>query len=473
MARFDYFVMFADMRTGSNFLEANLNALPGVHCHGEAFNPSFIGYPNAPDILGVTQARRDADPGHLVATIKAQQGIFGGFRFFSDHDPRVLDIVLPDPRCAKIVLTRNPIESYISRKIAAATGQWKLTNARHAKSEVVRFDAVEFEAHLERLQAFQLQILRALQVSGQTAFYVDYDDIQDVEVMNGLAAFLGVPGRLESLDRKLKKQNPEPLEEKVRNFAQMEQVLARLDRFNLSRTPNFEPRRGAAVPGFVAAAVTPLLYMPVRGGPEGAVIDWLAALDGRAPEGGFSHKSLRQWKAQRPGHRSFTVLRHPLARAHAVFCDRILMAGPDSYPEVRENLRRTFGLPVPEGGATAPLPDADHRAAFAVFLQFLKANLSAQTAMRVDPTWASQAATLLGMGAVALPDMILREGDLAAGLAQLAAQVGRQDAPLPGTTDGHAGQLARIAGPDLESAARDAYGRDYIAFGFGDWAPGA
>ena len=40
---FTSFVVLAEMRTGSNFLEANLNALEGVTCHGEAFNPHFIG----------------------------------------------------------------------------------------------------------------------------------------------------------------------------------------------------------------------------------------------------------------------------------------------------------------------------------------------------------------------------------------------------------------------------------------------
>ena len=56
MARFDSFVVFAEMRTGSNFLEANLNSFAGLKCHGEAFNPHFIGYPNSTDILGVILA---------------------------------------------------------------------------------------------------------------------------------------------------------------------------------------------------------------------------------------------------------------------------------------------------------------------------------------------------------------------------------------------------------------------------------
>jgi LPS sulfotransferase NodH len=464
MARFDSFVVFAEMRTGSNFLESNLNALPGVTCHGEAFNPHFICFPNRPDLLGVTLAQRLADPGRLLAAIRGQAGVLGGFRFFNDHDARVLDAVLPDPRVAKIILTRNPVESYVSRKIAAQTGQWKLTNVKHAKSGAVSFDAAEFEGHLRALQEFQVRLLNALQRSGQTAFYVDYEDIQDLEVMNGLAAFLGVEGRLDALDRKLKKQNPEPLDDKVVNFDQMEGALARLDRFNLSRTPNFEPRRGAAVPTLVAAATSPLLFLPIKGGPDGAIRDWLTALDHAPVVEGFSQKTLRQWKESRPGHRSFTVLRHPLARAHAAFCDRILATGPGTYGEIRDNLRRNFALPVPEGPVGPDWTADQHRAAFDVFLRFLRSNLSAQTAIRVDAWWAGQLTILQGMAQVVLPDVILREDDLGPGLSTLSS------ATLPlGPTDPYADRLATIYDARLEQAGRDAMGRDYAAFGFGDW----
>jgi hypothetical protein len=467
MEKFDAFVLFAEMRTGSNFLEANLNALPGVVCHGEAFNPHFIGFPGTSSLLGMTMADRQADPFRLLTAIRSQPGELGGFRYFSDHDPRILDGLLADPRVAKIILTRNPVESYVSRKIAAQTGQWKLTNVKHVRSGAVAFDPADFEAHLHRLQAFQVQLLNALQRSGQTAFYVDYEDIQDLDVMNGLAAFLGVEGRLDALDRKLKKQNPEPLDEKVLNFAEMEQSLARLDRFNLSRTPNFEPRRGAAVPTLIAAARSPLIYLPIRGGPEHAVRTWLADLDGAPPVEGLTQKSLRQWKETHPGHRSFTVLRHPLARAHSVFCDRILATGPDTFAEIRENLRRHFDLPVPEGAVGPAWRPDQHRAAFLVFLRFLRANLSGQTAIRVDGAWAGQMTVLQGMAQVILPDVILREAELAADLARLA---GTDAPPMPGITDRHAALLATIYDADVEKAARDAMGRDYTAFGFDNWA---
>ena len=33
-SKFKSFVVFAEMRTGSNFLESNLNAFDGITCHG-------------------------------------------------------------------------------------------------------------------------------------------------------------------------------------------------------------------------------------------------------------------------------------------------------------------------------------------------------------------------------------------------------------------------------------------------------
>ena len=471
MRKFDYFVMFAEMRTGSNFLETNLNAMDGCACYGEAFNPHFIGYPNSDNILGVTQSDRDNSPETLINRIKNEAGVLGGFRYFNDHDPRVFDIAVPDQRCAKIVLTRNPAESYVSWKIAQATGQWKLTNVKNVKTGVIRFDPAEFEAHLTALQGFQIRLMNALQKSGQTAFYVDYDDLQDVEVMNGLAAFLGVHGRLDQLDKKLKKQNPEPLSSKVENFDEMEQVLARLDRFNLSRTPNFEPRRGPMIPSYVAAGQSPLVYMPIKGGPEKAVRDWLMSVDGGAElVEGFTQKTLRQWKRDNKGHRGFTVVRHPLQRAHWAFCEHILGLGDVRFGEIRQTLKQAFGVETPQDPHNGNYDTAAHRVAFGKFLEFVKANLSGQTAIRVDASWASQSAVIQGFAQFGTPDIIIREDRLAADLAYLAYAIGRTDAPDFGTeTDPYMARLAAIYDKDLEKAARSAYQRDFLDFGFANW----
>ena len=470
---FDYFVVFAEMRTGSNFLESNLNAFEGFTCHGEAFNPHFIGYPNKTEILGVTQAEREADPSVLVDAIRDRTEGMGGFRFFHDHDPRVLDICLDDPRCAKIVLTRNPAESYVSWKIAQATGQWKLTNVKRRKDSQIEFDAKEFEEHVSRLQMFQVFLMNRLQVTGQTAFYVDYEDLQDVEVMNGLARFLGSEERLEKLDESLKKQNPSALSEKVSNYDAMERSISGLDMFNLSRTPNFEPRRGPAVPGFVTGAHASLLYMPMRAGPEAEVLEWLAGLDGVPVDTlptQMNQKGLRQWMRRNTGHRSFTVLRHPVARAHAAFCTRILPRGPGTFAEIRKTLRNFYKLPIPGDQPGENYDVAAHRAAFVAFLEFLRANLNGQTSIRVDAHWATQAAALQGMAQFTLPDLIIREEEMGPALDRLAGEMGYRKAepPKAAAADGpHA--LKDIYDAEIEALAAQVYQRDYLLFGFEAW----
>lgn len=476
-SRFDYFVVFAEMRTGSNFLEANLNGFDGVTCHGEAFNPHFIGYPNYDAVLGVTLAERETDPMRLLTTIRQQTDGLAGFRYFHDHDPRILDAMLNDPRCAKIVLTRNPAESYVSWKIAQSTGQWKLTNMKKRKGGVAQFSDQEFEAHLSQLQAFQVRILNALQVSGQTAFYLDYEDLQSLEVMNGLGRWLGVESALEALDSKLKKQNPEPLSAKVENFEEMEQALSGLDRFNLTRTPNFEPRRGAAVPGYVAGAKAPILYMPVPGGPEEQVIDWMAALDGvgiEALQGDLSQKTLRQWRSDHPGHRSVTILRHPVARVHHAFCRRILSDGPGAFRKIRKTLCQLYNLPLPKSGIPDGYGAAQHKEAFMAFLSFVQDNIQGQTSQRIDPNWCSQSEILKGFAGVGQPDFILREEEMGEMLPLIAQRLGYANPPSPGVSKPDEPiALAQIYDTEIEEKVRTIYSRDYMKFGFGPWqAPG-
>jgi hypothetical protein len=453
--------MFAEMRTGSNFLEANLNALEGVTCHGEVFNPHFMGKKDNLSLWGIDIAERDADPFPVLAAMRAATQGMAGFRCFHDHDARVIGAVLADPACAKIILTRNPVESYVSLKIAQDTGQWKLQNAAKLKTARARFDPAEFEAHLRAAQEFQVHLLHGLQVTGQTAFYIDYEDLNDLDVLNGLAAFLRVPARLTALDPKLKKQNPEEIADKVSNPAEMERSLARLDRFNLARTPNFEPRRTPGIPGFVAAADAPLLYMPLRGGPEAELRDWLGRLGTGGIVTDFVQKTLRQWKRQNAQHRSFTVLRHPLLRAYAGF-RAVVMEGGDLY----RLLTRSYKLDLPVPGQ--PLTAEEERMAFLAVLRWLKLYLSGQTGQKIDPRFASQTAVLQGFAQFQGPDAVLREDRLAEGLTWLCDETGvvMPDLSCDLTL---AEALFRIHDTELEDAARDAYQRDYIGYGFGRW----
>lgn len=453
---FTSFVVLAAMRTGSNFLEESLNRVRGLHCHGEPFNPVFIAYPDRADLFGVTQAARDSDPRPLLALFRRQPGL-NGFRYFPDHDPRILDEILQDAQCAKIILGRNPLDSYISLKIARETGQWRLGGPGRRTAQV-EFVPVEFAAHLDQLESFQRKVQHALQASGQAAFHVGYDDLGDGAVLAGLVRYLGLSARVPAPARKTLPQNPEPVVEKVTNPETMVAALAGLDPFRLGGAPNFEPRRGPGVPDFLAAARAPVLFMPVPGGPTDGVAAWLGRVGGGV-RGGFSQSTLRQWMKANAPFRSFAVIRHPLHRSWSAFC-RLFILGAE--PDLAAPIARQWAIPSP-----APADIPAQRAAFAAFLRFVKASLNGQTNLRVDASWASQSAILGGFGQFATPDMVLREATLQQGLGHLCAELGLDCPPPPGPADPAPGWLAD---PELERLARQAYGRDYVAFGFADFA---
>jgi LPS sulfotransferase NodH len=464
---FEYFVILAEMRTGSNLLESNLNAFDGVECHGELFNPGFINTPGTHEHMGISFARREEDPWSLLNAVRAGGGRMVGFRLFHEHDPRIWEHVLNDTACAKVILTRNPLDSYVSRKIAAATGQWRLGNVIHRKSAKVHFDATEFEAHVSQLQQTQLLILNRLQTSGQTAFHIGYDDLNDLEVLNGLMRWLGVPSQITDLPRTYKKQNPEPLEQKLENPQDLAPALARIDRFDMGRTPNFEPRRGPLLAACHGGVTVPLLFLPVRGGPEPSVIDWLARLDG-AKLGDLPHDfdtiRLNAWRDAHPGFRSFTVLRDPLRRAHHAFCTKVLTG---AFVPVREHMNRLFDTDLPEGPVTLPLDD--HRAVFKAYLRFCRASLSGQTGLQPWPIWATQAANIEGFARVLSPDAILREDRLEQDLPWIARQVGVARVPdwVPeGLGETHA--LDAVVDDEVRALCHAAYARDYQQFGFID-----
>jgi hypothetical protein len=320
----------------------------------------------------------------------------------------------------------------------------------------------EFLHHLQDVQAFQLLLLNALQTTGQTAFYLDYEDLGSLEVINGLAAFLGVEARLKSLDDTLKKQNPGPLEDKLENPEALADAIALIDVFNLGRTPSFEPRRAAGVPTALASATAPLLFFPVRSGPEAPIRDWFTAL-GDVQEG-FEQKSLRHWKRANPGLRSFTVIRHPLLRAHVAFRRKIVLG---EAQDLRRILINGFLAELQPPGEPFATVEAE-RAAFRIFLTYCRLATGGQTGTRLDPSLASQTAILQGFANFHPLDLVIREDRLAEGLAHLASETGAAP-PSPALADPAEAALLEIHDDTLEDAAAQAYARDYLGFGFTRW----
>ena len=365
-------------------------------------------------------------------------------------------------------LTRNQLESYISWKIAKESDQWWLANTKHLKTVRPKFDLDEFKDRLSELQAFQLTLLNRLQTTGQTAYYIDYDDVLDLKVINGLARFLGVDAKLDDLVFKFKKQNPEPILEKVSNPADMKAGIGQIDWFNLDHTPNFEPRRQGAVGSYVASDSVGLLFLPIKSGPDQQIRKWLQSYGGLQTT--FDRQGLRKWRSDNPGQRSFSVLRHPLARAYTAYCDFL---EKEWMPELRPYLKRVHKFDLPPKAKRAFETADEHGAGFRVFLDLVKHIQAGRTELKTPPQFASQLATVTGFGLVQHPDHLLREDSLQEGLAFLTGEAGVVMKPLPAATEVFAHPLALFYTPDLEAAAREACGRDYIAFGFGNWKPQA
>ncbi len=471
--QFDYFVVLAGMRTGSNLLEEQLAAMPGIESHGELFNPHFFGKPETKTKWGMSMKDRDADPVRVVGLMKRAADALPGFRLFHDHDQRAIDHVLEDKRAGKITLTRRPIDSYVSLKIARKTGQWWLGDMTSARAARVSFVAEEYADFLNELADFQKHISHTLQSTGQTAFHISYDDLSDEDVLAGLGQFLGAEGPPDQAAVHAKVQNPTPVEERLTNPRVAEEALNRLATPDIGRMVSYEPDRGPGLRYFRVGRTVPLIYMPIRGAWVDPVPEWLKSID---PDGevdtGMTQRDLRRWKRLHPGHRSFTVLRHPLPRAHDAFCRHVLPLNIETFAEIRDVLITQYKIPLPQVFPDDMYDLDRHRESFQMFLEFLAGNLGGQTSLRVDSSWASQNALVHAIGEFVVPDRVIRSDRLSTDLPEIAKEVG-YNAPTVKPDEGANSpfSLKDVYSPEIETACAKAYRRDYIMFGFDSWVP--
>jgi hypothetical protein len=203
--------------------------------------------------------------------------------------------------------------------------------------------------------------------------------------------------------------------------------------------------------------------MPIKAAPESPIKKWLQTYGELVQD--FDRNSLRKWKAAHPGQRSFTVLRHPLARAYSAYCD---LLNRDFMPELRPYLKRVHKFILPPKGKGFETAE-EFRHGLMVFLELAKYMLAGRTELRILPAFATQSALLHGFSQVQSPDLIIREDRLAEGLGFLTSETGIPLSPPPKITLNGPFSLESIYGEDMETAAQDAYLRDYQGLGFKPW----
>jgi len=479
---FTSFVMLGAMRSGSNLLEKFLNQYDGLVCHGELFHKSFIGVQGCQNYLGVSTEARNEDPQRLLDAVRANNPRkITGYRFFQDHHTPVMEAALKDRFCAKIILTRDPVESFVSLQIALETQQWLVSDIAHRREMQIHFDLGAYATYLKDRTAYYDRVYHALATSEQPYFEIDYTMLNKVENINRLAAFIGDRAGKTTLNEPIKRQNPGALASKISNI---EEVRAALDAPSLQDrpppilTPILES--GTDLSRAYFSRKNALVFGPVPGVPDEGVRKWLEMQNQSPPQNGFSSHKLAEWKAQNESPTLFSVVRHPVLRAYNAFMLKIFATNSGGYVSIRQELENQFGMILPQG-EIAPWHDRralerkgygaeEHRICFKLFLIFVAANLGNGTKIRQDGKWQLQT-EIIRRYQILIPDVIvLKEKNLEFGLKYLSNRFN-----IPSICDwknevdpAFSFSLSEIYDAEAETLAREAYGQDYDELGFGD-----
>ena len=440
-----YFVILGAMRTGSNLLETTLAQLPELVCLGEAFNPAFPGKPANKDLLGWTVERRDADPlGFLEVIRSTSQGQIPGFRLFEGHCEPILEHVLTDPDCARIVLTRDPLDSYVSLKIAEKTRQWILRVVEKRVSARVRFEPEEFEDFAAGRAAYYQGLRQRAQAAGQTLFTVDYTELKYHAMIAGVARHIGATYVPERFTETIARQNPGPVEDKLEN---PEDLAAWQGRPHGTETRPREERATYPLGEIRFARNVPLGFAPIPGAGVDAGLAALERIDrhGHEPGAGPAETVREREEAEvlfltssnpdelaalRAGRRLFTLACHPLRRAYRQFMQQTF-PGRDCVGWVRAALEAEFGKlkalkAVAEGRVERDI--ARHRALFDAFLGLVEAGRREEGPYL--PAWDPQTRLIGALGRRVMLDRICRLEDFVHEMRFVSMTIGEPPQPV-------------------------------------------
>jgi hypothetical protein len=439
MTEFTGFVILAGMRTGSNLLEQLMRQMPGVVSHGELFNPGFIGRDKVTSYRGISLNDRERDPlAVLQAMRSADPDMMHGFRFFQDHDPRILDHVLKDRRVAKIILTRDPVASYLSWKAARADGRWRIGNPLKRRAASLVFEPREFAKWEAASARFLAEVEERLRHLGQTAFRLDFDDLTEVRTLRGLASWLGREAAGLEFRPVTARQNRDELRNSVRNQEDLP-----------AAAPVRSGRRDHAfsLPDRVQSCGN-AAFAPLPGDPCPPVAAWLQALRPRPAAG-------------RPI--TFALVRHPLVRAWSAFRQTVLSPDVPEDAPFRLYLGWNYQINLPGRRSNAHLARA-----FEAFLVFLGDNLAGETSQPVNPLWARQEDLLAAAARRGVIHLVGRRDAWPEAADWVAAQSGMAGPAADRMADGDAASLSPVIRESMNKLVRAAYAGDFAAFGWDD-----
>jgi len=220
------FVILSSARSGSTYLRLLLDDHPKITCLGELLNRQHL-----PDDQ-LCKASSCVLVNYILSSLLPSKFWlpFTGFKVFHEQMEfcnlcfeRVLSALL----CPKVIVLfrENMLETYSSLQISLKTGIW-CTEDGNTKNERIEIDWKEF---VEYVAIIRERWKRNLMIIPKNAeiYFVSYEELtaDKDKTMNNIFKFLNLEAC--TVEAKIKKQNPQPLMERIMNYKQIDKLASK------------------------------------------------------------------------------------------------------------------------------------------------------------------------------------------------------------------------------------------------------
>jgi LPS sulfotransferase NodH len=210
------FVIIGNARTGSNYLLDGLRTSPSVRAYHEIF--------------AAHNRKVGQDFEKILSTVYQYESRVTqvvGFKVFYNHlDEAEWKKFLASEDLQLIHLTRrNRLRTVISLEIAFKTGRWtKSGNSQGPKEKRVTLDPSKLVERIEKIEAGEC--LTRVRFEGRPMLEIVYEDLvrEPERVFALVGTYLGIDG-IDPHKIKLKRQNPESLQDLIINYNEVEAAL--------------------------------------------------------------------------------------------------------------------------------------------------------------------------------------------------------------------------------------------------------
>jgi len=192
-----HFVILSLPRTGSTYLVDYLNAVPGVKCLSEVFNPEIVllRHHKTSDATITDKDLRDIDPLGFLYRLEQDVGPCEAFgvKLFPAHSPKLLHYFCSSTHWKKIFLWRdNILEQYVSFLLASERyGQASWERVADDARLTVSTGTLIDDLHAMEKSYIEIEDSLVLADPGDV-FTLEYEKMGQSDVMTQLLRFIGI-----------------------------------------------------------------------------------------------------------------------------------------------------------------------------------------------------------------------------------------------------------------------------------------